>query len=70
MNDLTVNHILRRCTAFVYTVEFQKRGLPNAHILIDLESDYKFKTPERIDEVVRFQKCEKIPDCLRLSRDA
>jgi Helitron helicase-like domain at N-terminus len=52
MEDLTVNHVLGRCTAFVYTVEFQKRGLPYAHILIVLENDYKFKTPERIDEVV------------------
>jgi Helitron helicase-like domain at N-terminus len=51
MEDLTVNHVLGRCTAFVYTVEFQKRGLLHAHILIVLENDYKFK-PERINVVV------------------
>jgi Helitron helicase-like domain at N-terminus len=43
---------------YVYTIEFQKRGLPHMHLLVTLHPDYKFTTPERVDEVVS---CE-IPD--------
>ena len=42
----------------VYTVEFQKRGLPHAHILLFLEDDDKIRTTTHID---RFISAE-IPD--------
>ena len=42
----------------VYTVEFQKRGLPHAHIVLWLADEDKLKTPEDIDEVI----CAEIPD--------
>ena len=42
----------------VYTVEFQKRGLPYAHILLFLEDDDKIRTTAHID---RFISAE-IPD--------
>ncbi|KIM40031.1 hypothetical protein M413DRAFT_29163, partial [Hebeloma cylindrosporum] len=35
--------------AYVYTIEFQKRGLPHMHILIFLKEPYKLLTPEAID---------------------
>ncbi|OMO65292.1 DNA helicase PIF1, ATP-dependent [Corchorus olitorius] len=35
-----------------YTVEFQKCGLPHAHILLWLQSSARFKTPADIDRVV------------------
>ena len=44
--------------AYVYTIEFQKRGLPHAHILITLQSGYKPKDPASIDKIV----CAEIPD--------
>jgi hypothetical protein len=34
INDIHKNHILGRTIAGIYVVEFQKRGLPHAHILI------------------------------------
>uniref|UniRef100_A0AC35GIV3 Helitron helicase-like domain-containing protein n=1 Tax=Panagrolaimus sp. PS1159 TaxID=55785 RepID=A0AC35GIV3_9BILA len=37
-----------KCKAHVYTIEFQKRGLPHAHILVTLEGDYKMRTAEVI----------------------
>ena len=52
IKDLTVHMVLGRCIAFVYTIEFQKRGLPHAHILLVLHDDDKFKSTERIDAVV------------------
>ncbi|KAH9541362.1 hypothetical protein CY35_14G059600 [Sphagnum magellanicum] len=36
INDIHKNHILGRTIAGIYVVEFQKRGLPHAHILIFL----------------------------------
>jgi hypothetical protein len=42
----------------VYMVEFQKRGLPHAHMLRILNNDCKPKTPEDVDRFV----CTEIPD--------
>ncbi|KAL7096978.1 hypothetical protein ACP275_10G114000 [Erythranthe tilingii] len=42
----------------VCTIEFQKRGLPHAHILFWLHSDDKPKTLEEIDNII----CAEIPD--------
>ncbi|CAH1415051.1 unnamed protein product [Lactuca virosa] len=36
----------------VYTVEFQKRGLPHAHICLFMHFDYKLPTVEHIDRVI------------------
>ena len=33
----------------MYTIEFQKRGLPHEHILLWLHSNNKLQTPESID---------------------
>lgn len=49
---LKKNGLLGQCLAFVYTIEFQKRGLPHAHILLTLRAEDKFTTSERIDQVV------------------
>ncbi|XP_021766979.1 uncharacterized protein LOC110731425 [Chenopodium quinoa] len=44
-------------TAMVYVVEFQKRGLPHAHFLIILKSEWKMKCPTDYDKFV----CAEIP---------
>nr|KAJ0193152.1 hypothetical protein LSAT_V11C800407890 [Lactuca sativa] len=36
----------------VYTVEFQKRGLPHAHTCLFMHPDYKLPTDEHIDRVI------------------
>jgi len=36
----------------MYTVEFQKRGLPNAHILLWLDGECKLKNVADIDKVI------------------
>lgn len=38
--------------AFLYTVEFQKRGLPHIHLLLTLEDNFKFRNSEEIDKVI------------------
>ncbi|RKP15857.1 hypothetical protein ROZALSC1DRAFT_31933, partial [Rozella allomycis CSF55] len=37
IQDLTKNNIFGKVIAFMYVVEFQKRGLPHAHILLILD---------------------------------
>jgi hypothetical protein len=36
----------------IFSIEFQKRGLPHAHILIILKSTHKLRTPAMIDALV------------------
>lgn len=45
-------------TGHVYTIEYQKRGLPHMHLLLFLSASARFDTPERVDEVV----CAEMPD--------
>ena len=42
----------------VYVIEFQKHGLPHAHILLILDQESKFRTVDEIDRVV----CAELPD--------
>ena len=49
--------IFGRMTAFIYSVEYQARGLPHAHILIFLAQEHRFITSDDIDRVV----CAEIP---------
>ncbi|XP_073411764.1 uncharacterized protein [Dendrobates tinctorius] len=46
------NGLFRTVVAMVHIIEFQKRGLPHAHILIILDAHYKFRTEEEIDNIV------------------
>jgi len=39
------------CTV-IYTIEFQKRGLPHAHILVFLKPKYRCVKPEQIDKII------------------
>ena len=43
--------------AFMYVVEYQKRGLPHAHILVIISDDDRLRTPEDVDQVI----CAEIP---------
>ncbi|XP_012828649.1 PREDICTED: uncharacterized protein LOC105949891 [Erythranthe guttata] len=58
--DDDVNAItpMKRSNDYVCTIEFQKRGLPHAHILLWLHNDDKPKNPEEIDRII----CAEIPD--------
>jgi Helitron helicase-like domain at N-terminus len=41
--------------AYTYVIEFQKRGLPHAHIVVWLEETAKPRTPDDIDRIVSAQ---------------
>uniref|UniRef100_A0A0R0JAQ0 ATP-dependent DNA helicase n=1 Tax=Glycine max TaxID=3847 RepID=A0A0R0JAQ0_SOYBN len=52
MHDLKSGHVFGPILAFVYTIEWQKRGLPHAHILIFLHPSNKYPNPEDIDNII------------------
>lgn len=58
MDDLIKKHIFGNVKAHTVTIEFQKRGLPHAHILLILDAESKPKSTEDIDGIV----CAEIPD--------
>ncbi|XP_057426226.1 uncharacterized protein LOC130719626 [Lotus japonicus] len=52
IKDFKNGHLFEKVDASMYTIEFQKRGLPHAHILIWLQGENKLKTGDDIDKVI------------------
>ncbi len=52
INDIHKKHIMGHTIAGIYVVEFQKRGLPHAHILIFFTEDCKPHTVEDVDRII------------------
>ncbi|RCN27829.1 hypothetical protein ANCCAN_26434 [Ancylostoma caninum] len=64
IDDLKKKEYLGRILAYTYVIEFQKRGLPHAHILLILDNESKIRTAEDIDNLVWAE----IPDKNRFPR--
>lgn len=58
--DILKKNIFGKVAALMYTIEFQKRGLPHAHFLIILTDQYKLLIPQTYDKIV----CAELPDCI------
>ncbi|PNY08839.1 ATP-dependent DNA helicase PIF1 [Trifolium pratense] len=58
MKDFKKGQFFGKVIAGVYTIEFQKRGLPHAHILLWLDHCNKLESLESIDSVI----CAELPD--------
>ena len=52
MKDLVNNQVFGKVEAYIYVVEFQKRGLPHAHILLTLREQDKLQSSNCIDGIV------------------
>ncbi|XP_024636211.2 uncharacterized protein [Medicago truncatula] len=50
--------IFGKVKAVIYTIEFQKRGIPHAHILVFLRPESRCKHPNQIDKIISAE----IPD--------
>ena len=68
LNDILKKHVLGKPVAHVYTIEFQKRGLPHAHILVILADDCNPRDPSDYDKIVCAELLIPISirDCIRL----
>ncbi|KAL7605791.1 uncharacterized protein LOC111883552 [Lactuca sativa] len=71
IKDLRENEIFGKIQAVVYTIEFQKRGLPHSHICLFMHSEYKLPTVEYIDPIISAEipNIEEDPKLYSLVRD-
>jgi len=55
INDIHKKHILGRTIVGIYVIEFQKCGLPHAHIFIFFAKDYKPHTVKDVDHMINVE---------------
>ncbi|KAG5561267.1 hypothetical protein RHGRI_004335 [Rhododendron griersonianum] len=58
MKEIETNKVFGKKVAHVYTIEFQKRGLPHMHALLFLEGPYTIRTSAQVDNLI----CAEFPD--------
>ena len=58
MNEIKIRNVFGNNVAHVFTVEFQKRGLPHMHALLFLRGSDKIRTCAQVDNIV----CAEFPD--------
>ncbi|KAJ9538465.1 LOW QUALITY PROTEIN: hypothetical protein OSB04_031198 [Centaurea solstitialis] len=51
-DQLFRKHILGEVGTYVYVIEFQKRGLPHAHFLMIMKSEYKITNADNYEKIV------------------
>ncbi|KAL6639554.1 hypothetical protein ACP70R_023284 [Stipagrostis hirtigluma subsp. patula] len=66
--SLFEDDILGQVRAYVYVVEFQKRGLPHAHFLLIMQRKYKLTCPEQYDRLIsaEFPDKKKYPELFNM----
>jgi len=52
LKDLLHNHCLGKVIAYIYVIEFQKRGLPHAHFLLILAPENKLRSTDDYNSIV------------------
>ncbi|XP_076903521.1 uncharacterized protein LOC143558591 [Bidens hawaiensis] len=52
VTDLKEGSLFGKVKAVVYTIEFQKRGLPHAHVCVFMHHDYKINNADKIDSFI------------------
>ena len=52
LKELKQDNIFGEFCGCVWTIEYQKRGLPHMHLLLFLKTDEQFLTPENIDRII------------------
>lgn len=54
-DELTKEGIFGKAIAWIWCIEYQKRGLPHMHLLLFLENRDRYLLPEIVDEIVSVQ---------------
>ena len=52
LHDIHKNGVLGKTIAHVHVIEFQKRGLPHAHMLIHLDEEDKLRDADDVDSLI------------------
>ncbi|KAA6378063.1 MAG: putative ATP-dependent DNA helicase PIF1 [Streblomastix strix] len=52
LDAIVKHHILGKVSCYSYRIEFQKRDLPHAHILIKFQQENKLNTTNKIDNII------------------
>jgi hypothetical protein len=52
LDDIMKKELFGKALGYVYTVEYQKRGLPHVHLIVFLHPAVRLSTPERIDQFI------------------
>ena len=52
INDIDKGHIFGKVAKHVYTIEFQKRGLPHMHLLLIMSPQDRIHNPVEIDDLI------------------
>ena len=58
LDDIIKNEVFGKIKAYLWVIEYQKRGLPHCHMLFCLEDNDKIHSPEQLDTVIKAE----IPD--------
>jgi len=53
IDDLTKNNVFGDTLGYVFTIEFQKRGLPHMHMLLSLSPLFRPTSSEHVDSMIR-----------------
>ncbi|GBM65838.1 hypothetical protein AVEN_12893-1 [Araneus ventricosus] len=61
LDDIIKRNLFGRVISYIYVIEFQKRGLPHAHILLTLDTYSKIRTKDDTDKYVSAE----LPDPLQ-----
>jgi hypothetical protein len=55
LDDIYKRNIFGQAPAYVYVIEFQKRGLPHVHLLVILDENSRLRTPADINSCISAQ---------------
>ncbi len=58
LDDLLKKAVLGRMIGYMWTIEWQKRGLPHLHFVGWLHEDHKIRTADDVDTII----CAELPD--------
>jgi len=62
LQEIKNDHIFGKCKGVVWTIEYQKRGLPHMHLLVFLETDATFLTADNIDRLISAELPEEVTE--------